>query len=111
MDLPRYGTLNQEYLASWFGRDEPGGPMWALNLMKYRPIADYADGRETTLTGEQAARVFSRPRLRPLGRRPWPTSRSQSTSPLFRSTAVNVPHGGGRHGAPKFDSSGKRLTP
>lgn len=59
MDLPRYGTLNQEYLASWFGRDDPGGPMWALNLMKYRPIADYADGRETTLTGEQADDLYA----------------------------------------------------
>jgi hypothetical protein len=59
MDLPRYGTLNQKYLASWFERDEPGGPMWALNLMKYRPIADYADGRETTLTGEQADDLYA----------------------------------------------------
>jgi hypothetical protein len=54
MDAPRYGTLDQAYIASWFERDDPGGPMWALNLMKYRAVADYADGRETTLTGQEA---------------------------------------------------------
>jgi hypothetical protein len=59
MDAPRYGTPNQAYLASWFERDEPGGPMWALNLMKYRTRADYADGRETTLTGQEADDAYS----------------------------------------------------
>lgn len=54
MDTPRYGTMNQGYIASWLERDDPGGPMWALNLMKYRAVADYADGRETTLTGQEA---------------------------------------------------------
>jgi len=58
MDAPRYGTPNLAYFASFFERDDPGGPMWALNLMKYRPVADYADGRETTLTGEEADDVY-----------------------------------------------------
>jgi hypothetical protein len=57
--MPRYGTLNDAYLASWFQREEAGGPMWALNLMKYRPQADYADGRETNLTGVQADDVYA----------------------------------------------------
>ena len=56
--MPRYGTLNSDYLASWFERDEPGGPMWALNLMKYREWAEYADGRETNLTGAEADDVY-----------------------------------------------------
>ena len=55
--MPRYGTINSDYLASWFQRDDPGGPMWALNLMQYREWAEYADGRETDLTGAQAIRV------------------------------------------------------
>ena len=33
--------------------------MWALNLMKYRARADYADGRETTLTGQEADDVYA----------------------------------------------------
>jgi len=57
--MPRYGTINSDYIASWFHRAEPGGPMWALNLMKYRDKADYADGRETTLTGAQADQVYA----------------------------------------------------
>ncbi|MCP3857620.1 MAG: hypothetical protein GY698_23320 [Actinomycetia bacterium] len=52
--MPRYGTINSDYIASWFQRKDPGGPMWALNLMQYREWAEYADGRETDLTGVEA---------------------------------------------------------
>ena len=52
--MPRYGQLNESYIASWFERDNPGGPMWALNLMKYRERAEYADGRESTISGMEA---------------------------------------------------------
>lgn len=48
--MPRYGTINQAYFATWFERTEPGGPMWALNLMKYREQAEYADGVARSLT-------------------------------------------------------------
>lgn len=57
--MPRYGTINSDYIGSWFQREEPGGPMWALNLMKYRERADYADGRETALTGAEADDVYA----------------------------------------------------
>lgn len=57
--MPRYGTLNHDYLATWFQREEPGGPMWALNLMKYRERAEYADGRESALSGEEADNVYA----------------------------------------------------
>jgi len=68
--MPRYGTMNHEYLATWFERDDPGGPMWALNLMKYRDVADYGDGRETTLTGAQADDVYApHEQLRAVGSR------------------------------------------
>jgi len=43
--------------------DEAGsaqdGPFWALNLMRYRELADYADGRETTLTGREADDLYA----------------------------------------------------
>jgi hypothetical protein len=52
--MPRYGTLNDAYLASWSERAAPGGPMWALNLMKYRAVAEYRDGRASTLSGAEA---------------------------------------------------------
>ncbi len=57
--MPRYGELNEEYVASWFQRSEPGGPMWALNLMKYRERAEYSDGRETSLSGMEADDVYA----------------------------------------------------
>ena len=57
--MPRYGALNDAYVASWFEREEPGGPMWALNLMKYRAVADYGDGRTSTLTGVEADDVYA----------------------------------------------------
>ena len=59
MDAPRYGTPNVAYFSSWFQRDEPGGPMWALNLMKYKPRAEYIDGRETALTGREADDAYA----------------------------------------------------
>jgi hypothetical protein len=54
----RYGTLNLSYISSWadMPKDEP---MWALNLMHYREKAEYADGRETNLTGWEADNLYS----------------------------------------------------
>ena len=55
---PRYGTINMPYIATWPSKpmDEP---MWALNLMHYRTKAEYADGRETDLTGWEADNLYS----------------------------------------------------
>lgn len=53
-----YGTPNVAYVRSW--REIPDDqPMWALNLMRYRPLAQYADGRATTLTGWEADDVYA----------------------------------------------------
>ena len=57
--MPSYGAINSDYISSWFQRAEPGGPMWALNLMKYREQAEYADGRDTGLTGIEADDVYA----------------------------------------------------
>jgi hypothetical protein len=57
---PRYGTPNWEMLSGWFDLPtEEDGPFWAVNLMKYRAIADYSDGRETTLTGREADDLYT----------------------------------------------------
>ena len=55
--LPQYGTVNLDYMMSWLSLTDDG-PMWALNLMKYHPIARYADGRETTITGSEADEIY-----------------------------------------------------
>jgi hypothetical protein len=51
----RYGTIDPDYArrlaATPAGED---GPVWMVNLMKYRPRADYADGRRLQVSGRQA---------------------------------------------------------
>ena len=50
-----YGQIDQEYgirLATTAPEDD--GPVWMVNLMRYKERAEYADGRETTLTGREA---------------------------------------------------------
>lgn len=39
---------------------EPGpeGPICMVNLLKFKPRAEYADGRETTLTGREAYGLY-----------------------------------------------------
>ena len=39
---------------------EPGpeGPICMVNLLKFKPQAEYADGRETTLTGREAYELY-----------------------------------------------------
>jgi len=57
VSMPRYGTPNIDYMVSWLSLEEDS-PMWALNLMKYRRVAEYADGRESSITGAQADEVY-----------------------------------------------------
>lgn len=56
----RYGTPNVDYamkMAAMTPDDD--GPVWMVNLMKYREVADYADGRETSLSGRAADDAYS----------------------------------------------------
>lgn len=55
MSEPRYGTIDPDYARRLAGT-EPGhdGPVWMVNLMQYREVADYADGRDTTRSGREA---------------------------------------------------------
>ena len=57
MDVPevRYGQIDPDYferLATTAAEDD--GPVWMVNLMKYRDVAEYSDGRATTITGREA---------------------------------------------------------
>jgi hypothetical protein len=52
---PGYGQVDREYgmrLATTPA--EQDGPVWMVNLMKYREVAQYADGRESTISGQEA---------------------------------------------------------
>jgi uncharacterized protein (DUF1330 family) len=60
---PRYGQINHEYglrLATTEPDDD--GPVWMINLMKYREVADYGDGDgggETTISGREADDIYA----------------------------------------------------
>ena len=72
--MPRYGTPNIDYMVSWLGLAEDG-PMWALNLMKYRPVAQYADGRVSTISGAEADEIYKPDEPLAQCRRPHPVHR------------------------------------
>lgn len=57
---PRYGTVDRQYamqLATTPPDDD--GPVWMVNLMKYREVADYADGRASTISGREADDLYT----------------------------------------------------
>lgn len=56
----RYGQIDHDY-ATHLARTAPSddGPVWMINLMKYRPVADYADGRESTISGRDADDLYA----------------------------------------------------
>ena len=41
-----------------FAEPGPDGPIYMVNLLKFKEKAEYADGRETDLTGEQAYAIY-----------------------------------------------------
>ena len=57
---PRYGNVDREYgmrLATTPLDDD--GPVWMVNLMKYREKADYDDGRESAISGREAGDIYA----------------------------------------------------
>jgi hypothetical protein len=55
-----YGEPNWETVGRWLHLDpSDDGPVWMLNLMKYRRVAAYADRRETTVSGKEADDAYA----------------------------------------------------
>ncbi len=57
---PRYGQIDTGYgrrLASTSPDED--GPVWMVNLMSYRMAADYADGRDSTISGREADDLYA----------------------------------------------------
>lgn len=56
---PRYGTINWEMVGGWLHLDPADDqPFWALNLMKYHQVAQYADGRQG-VSGREADDAYA----------------------------------------------------
>jgi hypothetical protein len=82
--MPRYGTPNLELLRRWVAlAPEADGPFWAINLMRYRERAEYADGRPSTLSGREADDAYL-----PLG----PLA-AVGAVPLFAADVIAQPAG------------------
>jgi hypothetical protein len=51
----RYGTIDKQYAISLATRaPETDGPIYMVNLMKYRAIAEYAEGSSDAVSGREA---------------------------------------------------------
>lgn len=57
---PRYGQIDHDYgLRLATTPDDEGGPVWMVNLMKYREKADYLDGRSSEISGREADDLYT----------------------------------------------------
>lgn len=68
-ERPRYGTVDRAY-GMKLATIPPGedGPVWMVNLMRYRAVADYADGRASSISGRDADDAYApMEQLRSLG--------------------------------------------
>jgi uncharacterized protein (DUF1330 family) len=60
-DLPvRYGQIDFDYALRLSTTPEvEDGPVWMVNLMRYRDVAEYSDGRDSTLSGREADDAYA----------------------------------------------------
>lgn len=58
MEVKNSITADEDQMAG-FAEPGPDGPIYMVNLLKFKDRAEYADGRETTLTGEEAYGVYT----------------------------------------------------
>lgn len=59
-NAPRYGTIDRDYAIKLATTpSDADGPVWMINLMKYRETADYADGRNGAISGQEADDLYS----------------------------------------------------
>ncbi|MCZ6617527.1 MAG: DUF1330 domain-containing protein [Gammaproteobacteria bacterium] len=57
MEVKNSVRPNEEQLAG-FLEPGPDGPIYMVNLLKFKTRAEYEDGRDTDLTGEQAYAIY-----------------------------------------------------
>lgn len=57
MEVKNSVSPNAEQMAG-FAEPGPDGPIYMVNLLKFKVKADYTDGRQSDLTGEQAYNLY-----------------------------------------------------
>ncbi len=58
MKVENQVTPDPERIQEFFGPNAPTTPFVMVNLLKFKPKAEYEDGRETDLTGAQAYMIY-----------------------------------------------------
>jgi uncharacterized protein (DUF1330 family) len=53
-EAARYGQIDRAYASRLAAEGVDAGPVWMINLMKYRDRAHYADGRADDISGREA---------------------------------------------------------
>jgi len=70
-DGPSYGQLNEQQIQRMLLQSPTDGPFYMVNLIEFRDQAEYADGRETNLTGREANQLYNAtPYIQAIGGRP-----------------------------------------
>ena len=55
-----FGTVDTETASRWMHLSpDDDGAVWMLNLMKYKPVADYGDGSVSTISGREADDIYA----------------------------------------------------
>ena len=55
-----FGTVDVETASRWMRlAPEEDGPVWMLNLMRYKPVADYGDAGGPDISGREADDVYA----------------------------------------------------
>ena len=55
-----FGEIDMGTVRRWMALDPASdGPVWMVNLMKYRSVARYSDGRDSGLTGKEADDAYA----------------------------------------------------
>jgi uncharacterized protein (DUF1330 family) len=58
MEVKNAVSPNKEQIAGFMEPDD-GTPIYMVNLLKFKDKAEYSDGRETDLTGEEAYALYT----------------------------------------------------
>ena len=58
MEVKNAVIPNEEQIKGFF-ESAPDGPIYMVNLLKFKPRAEYEDGRSTELTGKEAYGIYA----------------------------------------------------
>jgi len=57
---PTFGEVHWDTIKRWLHMDPAAdGPVWMVNLMQYKEVAEYHDGRATSLSGKEADDAYA----------------------------------------------------